>query len=135
MYPYASYYEFFSKYFGNALFVTLAFLLWVTITVVWFRRLRIRLWFRVPLAFIISAVHYLIFGVLIAGGRFGGAAEFFYDPALLRDNLFIHGGLQGILLWPLSLLPTGGIWIVLPSLIFGWGFWYSRKRGTAKSES
>ena len=126
-YPYAAYHIFFTTWFGNVLFITFAFLLWVAITVHWAFMLRERtLWLRVPLAFIVSAVHYLIFGLLIAGGRFGGEAEFFYDPALLRDNLFIHGGLQGILLWPLSLLPTGGIWIVLPVVIFGWGFWYSR---------
>ena len=126
-YPYAAYYSFFAKWFGNIWFVTFAFLLWLVITVHWAFMLKGKtLWLRVPLAFIVSAVHYLIFGLLIAGGRFGGEAEFFYDPALLRDNLFVHGGLQGILLWPLYLLSTGGIWIVLPVVIFGWGFWYSR---------
>jgi hypothetical protein len=135
-YPYAAYYVFFARWFGNIWFVTFAFLLWVVVTVHWAFMLKGKtLWLRVPLVFIVSAVHYLIFGLLIAGGRFGGEAEFLYDPALLRDNLFIHGGLQGILLWPLSLLPTGGIWIVLPVVIFGWVFWYvrsSRKRRPAE---
>jgi hypothetical protein len=126
-YPYAAYYSFFAKWFGNIWFVTFAFLLWLVITVHWAFMLKGKtLWLRVPLAFIVSAVHYLIFGLLIAGGRFGGEANFLYDPTCLRENLFFYHGLEEILHWPLDLLPTGGIWIVLPVVIFGWGFWYSR---------
>lgn len=126
-FPYAAYFNFFTAWFGNVLFITFAFLLWVAITVHWVFILKGRtLWLRVPLVLIVSAIHYLVFGLLIAPGRFGGEAEFLYDPTHLRENLFFYHGLQMILLWPLSLLPTGGIWIVLPVVIFGWGFWYSR---------
>jgi hypothetical protein len=126
VYPYASYYEFFAKYFGNMLFVTFAFLLWIGITLILIRALKLRLWLKVPLIVIVSTTYYLLFGLLIATGFSGGSAEFLYDPMNLADNLYAHGGLQLILLWWLELLPTGGIWIVLPVLIFGFGFWYSR---------
>lgn len=126
MYPYASYCEFFVRYFGNVLFVTFAFLLWIGITIILIRALRIGLWLKVPLIAVISATYYLLFGLLIAPGFSGGTAEFLYDPVNLVDNLYAHGGLRLILLWWLELLPTGGIWIVLPIFIFGFGFWYSR---------
>jgi len=125
---YAAYFSFFAKWFGNIWFVTFAFLLWAAITIHWaFFVLKGRtLWLRVPLALIVSAVHYLIFGLLIAGGLFGGEASFLYDPAHISENMSIYHGWRLISFWPRSLLPTGGIWIVLPVVIFGWGFWYSR---------
>lgn len=126
MYPYASYYEFFAKYFGNIFFVTFAFLLWVGITVILIKTLRIGVWLKAPLIAVISTIHYLLFGLLVAPGFFGGTAEFLYDPVHLTENLYVHGGLRLILLWWWELLPTGGIWIVLPVFIFGFGFWYSR---------
>ncbi len=128
-YPYGDYAIFFAKWFGNGVFVTFAFLLWLAITVhmVFIFRRR-KWWFRAPLALIVSAVHYLIFGLLIAGGRMGGEAEFLYDPALLRDNLFIHGGLQEILLWPLILLPTGGYLFVFPVVVIGVVYLFIRRQ-------
>ena len=127
-YPYAAYHNFFGTWFGNPFFLAFAFLLWVAIAIHWaFFVLKGRtLWFRVPPAFIVSAVHYLLFGLLFAPGYFGGEANFLYDPAHLRENLLIYHGWQLIAFWPLSLLPTGGYLIVLPVVIIGWGFWYSR---------
>ncbi len=119
-FPYSAYYNFFAKWFGNGAFIAFTFLLWLGITVhmVFIFRRR-KWWFRAPLVLAVSAMHYLVFGLLVAGGRFGGEAEFLYDPALLRDNMFILGGLQGILLWPLSLLPTGGFLVVFPVVVIG----------------
>ena len=127
-FPYGAYCSFFSKWFGNVFFISFAFLLWLVITVHWaFFVFKGRtLWLRVPLVLVVSAVHYLLFGLLFAPGYFGGEANFLYDPTHIRENLFFYHGWQLIALWPLSLLPTGGIWIVLPVVIFGWGFWYSR---------
>ena len=97
-FPYSAYYDFFARWFGNGVFITIAFLLWLAITVqMIFIFRRRKWWLRVPLVSIVSSVHYLIFGLLVAGGRFGGEAEFLYDPALLRDNLLTLGGIQGIL--------------------------------------
>jgi hypothetical protein len=128
-FPYEDYVQFFSTWFGNVYFITLAFLLWVGITWHWVFMLKGRtLWLRVSLALVVSAIHYLVFGLLIAGGRMGGEAEFLYDPAHLSENLLVHGGLIQILLWPLSLLPTGGYLMVLPVIIAGWVFWYLRRR-------
>ena len=126
-YPYAAYHNFFVTWFGNPFFLAFAFLLWLTITIIWARILRGRtLWLRVPLVLVVSAVHYLLFGLLFAPGYFGGEAQFLYDPAHLSENLLIYHGWQLIAFWPLSLLPTGGYLIVLPVVIIGWGFWYSR---------
>ena len=135
MYPYAAYYNFFAQYFGNVFFLAFAFLLWVAITVTWYRILRRKpLWLIIPLTFTISIVHYLVFGLLFAPGYFGGEAEFLYDPTHIRENIYLHGGWQLIALWPLYLLTTGGILIVLPVVIFGLGFWYSRSRKEASGE-
>lgn len=126
-YPYAAYANFFTKWFGNLFFLAFAFLLWLTITIIWARILRGRtLWLRVPLVLVVSAIHYLLFGLLFAPGYFGGEAQFLYDPMHLKENLLLYHGWQLIAFWPLSLLPTGGYLIVLPVVIFGWGFWYSR---------
>lgn len=134
-FPYAAYYNFFATWFGNPFFLAFAFLLWLTITIIWTRMLRGRtLWLRVPLAFTVSAIHYLVVGLLFAPGYFGGEAEFLYDPVHLRENLLLHGGLNLIVLWPLYLLTTGGILIVLPVVIFGWGFWYSRSSRKKRSD-
>ena len=134
-FPYGAYASFFAKWFGNVFFITLAFLLWAVITIHWVFMLRGKtLWLRVSLAVVVSAIHYLVFGLLITGGLMGGEANFLYDPAHLHENLLVHGGLQYILRWPLALLPTGRYLIVLPVTIFGWGFWYSRKGKWSKVE-
>jgi hypothetical protein len=128
-FPYGVYYNFFAIWFGNGVFITVAFLLWLAITVHMVLAFRGRKWwFRVPLSLTMSVIHYLIFGLLVAGGRFGGEAEFLYDPAHLRDNLLTLGGLQGILLWPLSLLPTGGFLVVFPVIVIGVAYLFIRRR-------
>ncbi len=133
-FPYGAYYSFFATWFGNPVFLAFAFLLWVTITVHWSLMLRGKTpWLRVPLALTISAIHYLFFGLLFAPGYFGGEAEFLYDPTHIRENMYLHGGWQLIVLWPLYLLTTGGILIVLPVVIFGLGFWYSRSSRRGRS--
>lgn len=127
-FPYGAYVIFFGKWFGNPVFLAFAFLLWLGITIHWaFFAMKARpLWLRVPLVLVISAVHYLLFGLLFAPGYFGGEARFLYDPAHLSENLFTYHGWQLIVFWPFSLLPTGGYLIVLPLLLIGWGIWYSR---------
>lgn len=127
-FPYAAYYDFFATWFNNIFFISFAFLLWVAITHWAFFMKGRTLLLRLALALLVTSVCYLIFGLLIAGGRFGGQAEFFYDSTIFKDNLFVHGGLQGILLWPLFLFPTGGIWIVLIFIVLWLGFRYSHNR-------
>jgi hypothetical protein len=128
-FPYGDYANFFARWFGNGAFITFAFLLWLAITVhTVFTFRRRKWWFRAPLVSAVSVVHYLIFGLLVAGGRFGGEAEFMYDPTLFKDNMFIHGGFQRILLWPLSLLPTGGFLVVFPVVAIGVVYLFKRRQ-------
>jgi hypothetical protein len=132
--PYEAFFEFFSKWFGNGIFITFAFLAWAAITVhclIVFREKK--WWLKWPLVFVISGVHYLVFGLLVAPGSSGGAAEFLYDPAIIRENMLEHGGLLAILLWPGHFVEARWAAIMMPVgflgllAILGWGFWKLRK--------
>ena len=133
--PYAAFVEFFSKWFGNGIFLTFAFLVWAGITVyllvvLW----RKPWWYKWPLVVVISGVHYLVFGLIIAPGFFSGEAEFLYDPAIIRANMLEHGGLYAILAWPGHIVEARWAVIMLPVgflgflAILGWGVWKLRRR-------
>ena len=100
---------------------------WLGIALLLIRMLRRKAsWPRAYLSVMSLAAIYLIVGLLFVPGYFGGDANFLYAPGRLADNLYQYHGLQLILTWPIYLLPTGGILIVIPLVLTGWVFWYSR---------
>jgi hypothetical protein len=133
--PYADFVNFFCTWFGNGISLTIAFLLWTAITVhcliVFWEK---KWWLKWPLVVVISVVHYLVFGLIIAPGFFGGEAEFLYDPTIIGENMLEHGGLYAILAWPVHIVEARWAAFMMPVGflgflgILGWGVWKLRKR-------